>query len=74
MFSWLNKANGGSSVDPDSPVVYVNEKDPEVTAEPIFDEEPALYIVYPHAANPGSQAPRVSRFLRISAPRDVVLV
>jgi hypothetical protein len=33
---------------------------PDIIAEPFFDAKPALYILYPHAKNPGSQAPKVT--------------
>jgi hypothetical protein len=59
MLSWLHRSSGANGGSNDA-VFHVDDKDPEITAEPIFDEEPALYILYPHAKNSGSQAPKAS--------------
>lgn len=65
MLNWLSSTSKGKESSSNgsnttgNAVIYVDDKDPEITAEPIFDEEPALYIVFPHANNPGSQAPKV---------------
>lgn len=46
MLSWLN---GGKS----------RPKPDHITIEPIFDKDPPLYLLYPHAKLPGSTAPKV---------------
>lgn len=56
MFNWLSRS---ASKQANEAIIHVSDSNPEITAEPIFDEEPALYIVFPHANNPGSQAPKV---------------
>jgi len=65
MLNWLSSSKGknaeiaGAGSNGNASVIYVDDKDPEIIAEPIFDEDPALYILFPHANNPGSQAPKV---------------
>lgn len=41
-----------------------NESDDEdsISEEPTFDREPPLYLLYPSASRPGSQAPKVCLF------------
>lgn len=55
-----NNNNNNNHLRGDCSIIYVEDKNPEIIAEPIFDEDPALYILFPHANNPGSQAPKVS--------------
>lgn len=55
--NWLSKSKNNQEIE--QAIIHVNDLNPEIKAEPIFDEEPALYIVFPHANNYGSQAPKV---------------
>lgn len=68
MLNWLSSSKGkkasssltnAGTTNGNASIIYVDDKDPEIIAEPIFDEDPALYILFPHANNPGSQAPKV---------------
>lgn len=45
MLSWLNGKT--------------RQKPEHITIEPIFDKDPPLYFLYPHAKLPGSSAPKV---------------
>lgn len=61
MLNWLSKSihHSKNNQEIEQAIIHVNDSNPEIKAEPIFDEEPALYIVFPHANNYGSQAPKV---------------
>lgn len=55
MLSWLTK---GKSKAKDEPVSGLEHGH----IEPIFDADPPLYFLYPHAKLPGSTAPKVMQF------------
>lgn len=55
--NWLSKSKNNQEIE--QAIIHVNDVNPEIKAEPIFDEEPAIYILFPHAKNYGSQAPKV---------------
>lgn len=55
--NWLSRSKNNQEVE--QAIIHVDDLNPEIKAEPIFDEEPAIYILFPHANNYGSQAPKV---------------
>ena len=46
MLNWLSKSihQKSNQAEIEQAVIHVNDTNPEITAEPIFDEEPALYM------------------------------